>query len=72
VATVERTQEKTRTQWLIADKVTVEQGGLAASGAVAFSGGLTADSLTVSGASALNGGITVDTTNFTSTAPRVT
>ena len=61
---VSRTQEKTRTQWLIADKVTVQKGGLDASGAVTFSGGTTLDSVTVSGAAALDGGITVDTTNL--------
>ena len=66
-----RTAEKVRVQWLIADKTTVEQGGLTVTGAANFSGGTgisggsTLDTLTVTGASALDGGITVDTTNFT-------
>jgi len=53
------TAEKTRTQWLIADKVSVEQGGMTTSGATTLA------SLTVTGAAALDGGITADTTAFT-------
>ena len=65
VASAERTPEKVRVQWLIADKTTVQQGGLTVSGAAAFTGGTTLDSLTVSGATALDGGLTMDTSKFT-------
>lgn len=59
------TPEKVRVQWLIADKTTVQQGGLTVSGPATFSGGATLDSLTVSGATALDGGLTMDTSKFT-------
>lgn len=57
--------EKTRFQWVVADKATIEDGGLAVTGASTLSGASTLASLTVSGATALDGGLTMDTNKFT-------
>lgn len=57
--------EKTRFQWVVADKATIEQGGLTVTGATTLGGASTLASLTVSGATALDGGLTMDTNKFT-------
>jgi len=59
------TAEKVRVQWLIADKTTVEQGGLNVTGATTLGGASTLASLSVTGATALDGGLTMDTNKFT-------